>query len=872
MHGTVVRGVLHPKYPIAKVQKTIWRHVNFKMNHLHCAICGGKIAALFGREEGVLEADYSLATGILWAHLDEEAIDTLYPRLIKIAKEVDPYVKVEIIKETKEKGWKLLGLHCANCAEKIVNQLNEFDEINHANFSMATENLSLDLKPGVEPLTLKHKIQHLVDEIEPGVKVIYQGNDFEEQNWKIKDLSCENCAGKIVDRINKLSYIKDANFSLATEGLHFQLKAGKDPVAVQKTIQEICDDIEPGVLVISPELSKDRTTDSTKKERNFLLTIGGGILAGLLGKFVFTQSPLQGIIFAIALVLAGGSVYRQAYKNIKRGEIFDENFLMSIATIGAYFIGEYVEALAVMVLYQIGELLQDKAVSSSRDSISSLLTLKAEYANVFRDGEWVEEDPEDVLLGERILVRPGEKIPLDGVIISGESFIDTSNITGESVPRKMGVGDEVHSGCLNGEGLLELEVTTEYGDGTVARILQLVESAATKKSKIEYFITKFARVYTPIVVAIAGFLVVAMPLITKEPLSKWIYQACIFLILSCPCALVISVPLGVFGGVGAASKKGVFVKGGNYLEALHDISMVAFDKTGTITKGVYEVSDIEPVSISKDELLEVVALGEYYSNHPIAKAIVNKYGKEEQEVLDYREIPGKGITFVLQGDKILAGNAKLLKDHGIVFTETDKVGTIIYVARNQEYLGYLLVRDTLKDHIKSDMKNLHDLGIETIMLSGDDHSVANAIAQEVGIDKAYGNLLPEDKVAKIEELMKPNENHVAFVGDGVNDAPVLARADVGIAMGKLGSDAAVETADVILMNDEIGALVDAFKISSRTRRIVLQNIIFALGIKIIVLILGLFGIATMWSAIFADVGVTVLAVFNSMRVLRVKEH
>lgn len=870
MYGTAVRGRINPEHSVAKISKTLWRHVNFYMHNLNCAICGDKIAGLFRKEDGVVDAEFSLGTGILWAHLDETKIDSLYPKLVKIAKDVDSYVQPEIMREFKENGWRLEGLHCADCAAKIVDRLNGFDEVRHANYSLATENLDMDLVPGTNPAELKVKIQSLVDEIEPGVKVIYGRGSYVDESWKIRGLSCENCAGRIVRRINNLPYIQNASFSLATEGLHFKLKEGKDRTSVREEIQTICDEIEPGVIVETPEAEVEETEEPSK-EKVFALTVGGGVLAGLLGFFVFNTEPMKGILFAVALVLAGGSVYRQAFKNIKRGDVFDENFLMAIATIGAFYIGEYTEALAVMVFYQVGELLQDKAVNSSRRSISSLLALKAEYANVYRDGEWVTTEPEDVLLGEKILVRPGEKVPLDGIITEGESFVDTSNITGESVPRKMGVGDELNSGCLNGEGLLELEVTTEYGDGTVARILSMVENAAAKKSKIENFITKFARIYTPVVVGIAAFLVIAMPLITKTPVKNWIYQASIFLILSCPCALVISVPLGVFGGVGAASKKGVFVKGGNYLEALHDITTVAFDKTGTITKGVYEVDYIEGVHGSKEKVLEAAACGEYYSNHPIAKAIVDAYGKEGRQVENYREITGKGISYTVDGKEYLAGNAKLLRDDGIDFVETEKHGTVIYVAEDGVYLGFILVRDTLKDHVISDMKDIHDLGIKTVMLSGDHQNVADAIAEEVGIDEAYGNLLPEEKVEKLEQFIRPGESTVAFVGDGVNDAPVLARADVGIAMGELGSDAAVETADVILMNDEIGALVDAFNISTRTRKIVLQNIAFALAVKILVLVLGLFGKATMWEAVFADVGVTILAVFNSMRVLKVKE-
>lgn len=867
MNNVAMNRKNQPKGQRVKLVHSSWKHLNFYMENLDCAICGDKIAHLFMEKPGVLDAGYSLATGILWAHVEETHIKGIELVLQEVAREVDNYVTVRLEGQEKKPGWKLEGLTCANCAGKIIDTLNHMDEVNYASFSLATEKLDLSLAPGVDPEEFQGTLQALVDRMEPGVVARYEGGG-KELHWKIRGLSCENCAGKIIREIRGLPQVNEAEFSLATEGLYLRIKHSADEKRLMTIIQDITDRIEPG-CVVEGEISRSQEAGGSSKNRAFYISVGGGLLAALLGKFLVPPGLLQRLIFALGLVVAGGTVYRQAFRNIKRGDIFDENFLMTIATLGAFFVGEYLEALAVMVFYQVGEFLQEKAVNSSRRSISSLLSLKAEVASVLRGGEYVEVSPEEVHVGETISVRPGEKIPLDGIILEGESFVDTSNITGESVPRRMVAGDEVHSGCLNGEGLLILKVTRDYGDGTVSRILQMVENAASKKSKIEAFITKFARIYTPVVVAIAVFLAVAMPFITHSGFSEWIYEACIFLILSCPCALVISVPLGVFGGVGAASKEGVFVKGGNYLEALADVSVVAFDKTGTITRGVYEVDKVEGLGVDEEELLAVVAAGEAYSTHPIARAIVKRGGSGKGEVSNYREIPGRGISYTLDGRDILAGNAVLLREEGLQFEETSEVGTVIYVAAEGKYLGYILVRDTLKPQVQEHLKELHDMGVKTVLLSGDDDGVARAVAKEAGIDLAYGNLLPEDKVNRLEGFMD-SETRVAFVGDGVNDAPVLARADVGIAMGKLGSDAAVETADVILMNDEISSLVKAFKVSKRTRVIVLENIIFALGVKILVLILGLFGVATMWEAVFADVGVTVLAVFNSMRVLKRK--
>ena len=610
-------------------------------------------------------------------------------------------------------------------------------------------------------------------------------------------------------------------------------------------------------------------------KRLWRIIIGAAVLATAV-LLSLNNEWLQIALFIISYIIVGGDVVKRAVKNIFKGQVFDENFLMSIATIGAFFIGEYPEGVAVMLFYQVGELFQSYAVGKSRKSIASLMDIRPDYANVKKGDELVKVDPDEVQIGDIIVIKAGEKIPLDGKVIEGSSMIDTSALTGESVPREVEVGSDILSGCININGVITAEVTKEFGESTVSKILDLVENASSKKSNSEQFITKFARYYTPVVVIIAVFLAIIPPLVIDgATFSDWIYRALAFLVVSCPCALVISIPLSFFGGIGGASKKGVLVKGSNYLEALAETEIVVFDKTGTLTKGVFNVQEIHPEGVSKEELLELTAHAESYSNHPISLSLKRAYSKEidNGRISDVEVISGHGVIATVEGKKVMVGNIKLMKMMDIPYFKGELMGSIVHVAVNNKYIGYIVIADEVKEDSAQAIKELKAANIkQTVMLTGDNKSIGSKVAKELGLDKVYAELLPADKVEKLEELFsqKSKKGKLAFVGDGINDAPVLARADIGIAMGGLGSDAAIEAADVVIMTDEPSKIATTMKISKKTLKIAHQNIVFAIGIKIIVLILSAFGITTMWAAIFADVGVTIIAVLNAFRALNVK--
>ena len=610
-------------------------------------------------------------------------------------------------------------------------------------------------------------------------------------------------------------------------------------------------------------------------KRLWQIIIGAAVLATAV-LLSLNNEWLQIALFIISYIIVGGDVVKRAVKNIFKGQVFDENFLMSIATIGAFFIGEYPEGVAVMLFYQVGELFQSYAVGKSRKSIASLMDIRPDYANVKKGDELVKVDPDEVQIGDIIVIKAGEKIPLDGKVIEGSSMIDTSALTGESVPREVEVGSDILSGCININGVITAEVTQEFGESTVSKILDLVENASSKKSNSEQFITKFARYYTPVVFIVAVFLAIIPPLVIDgATFSDWIYRALAFLVVSCPCALVISIPLSFFGGIGGASKKGVLVKGSNYLEALAETEIVVFDKTGTLTKGVFNVQEVHPEGVSKEELLELTAHAESYSNHPISLSLKRAYSKEidNGRISDVEEISGHGVIATVDGKKVMVGNIKLMKMMDIPYFKGELIGTIVHVAVNNKYIGYIVIADEVKEDSAQAIKELKAANIkQTVMLTGDNKSIGSKVAKELGLDKVYAELLPADKVEKLEELFsqKSKKGKLAFVGDGINDAPVLARADIGIAMGGLGSDAAIEAADVVIMTDEPSKIATTMKISKKTLKIAHQNIVFAIGIKIIVLILSAFGITTMWAAIFADVGVTIIAVLNAFRALNVK--
>ena len=619
----------------------------------------------------------------------------------------------------------------------------------------------------------------------------------------------------------------------------------------------------------------------TKKQKKMLIRI---LISASMFVLLFAaehlgrlnlESYILVLIFLVPYLIVGWDIVYRALRNIRNGQVFDENFLMCIATFGAFAVQEFEEAVAVMLFYQVGELFQDYAVHRSRQSITELMNICPEYANMEVDGALKEVDPDDVKIGDVIVIKPGERIPLDGTVLEGHSYVDTSALTGESVPRHVDEGSEIISGCVNGSGVLRVRVTKEFEDSTVSKILELVENASSRKAKVENFITKFARYYTPIVVIAAALLAFVPPIVLGGGWADWGLRACSFLVISCPCALVISVPLGFFGGIGAASKVGVLVKGSNYLEALAQMDTIVFDKTGTLTKGEFDVTQILSASMSENDLLDMAALSESYSEHPIGMAIKKAYGKQLQldRIGIVEEIPGYGVKTIIDKTEVLAGNAKLMERFSISFEPVSEVGTEVYLAVNGQYAGAILISDTIKTQSKEAIMSLKASGVKhTVMLTGDKQQVGEAVAKELGIDQVYTELLPADKVMKVEELLalQKGKSKLAFVGDGINDAPVLSRADIGIAMGSMGSDAAIEAADIVLMDDNPMKIAAVIRIAKNTLRIVTQNIVFALGVKGVILILGAIGYANMWAAVFADVGVAVIAILNSMRVMKMK--
>ena len=614
----------------------------------------------------------------------------------------------------------------------------------------------------------------------------------------------------------------------------------------------------------------------TRKQKRLLFRIIVAAVLFAAGSLLPLGPTVEMGVFLVCYAVIGWDIVWKAVTNILHGQVFDENFLMTIATIGALILGEHSEGVAVMLFYQVGEWFQSYAVSKSRKSIASLMDIRPDYANVERNGKLEQVDPDEVNIGDTIVVKPGERVPLDGKIIKGTSALDTSALTGESMPRDVEPGMEVISGCINQTGILTIQTTKKYGESTVAKILDLVENASDKKGKTENFISRFARYYTPIVVFAAIALAILPPLVTGQPFSVWIYRALTFLVISCPCALVISIPLSFFGGIGGASKIGVLVKGSNYLESLAHTEVVVFDKTGTLTKGSFAVSQIKAIDMKEEQLLELAAYAEDYSNHPISQSIQKAYGRkiDNCRISDVQEIAGHGVRAVIDGKTVLAGNAKLMNRENIAYTPSDAIGTVIYLACNGKYAGYIVIEDEVKADAPAAIRALKEVGVrKTVMLTGDADAVGKKVAQKLGLDQAYTELLPADKVDRVEAMLKQTseKGKLVFVGDGINDAPVLARADVGIAMGGLGSDAAIEAADVVLMTDEPSKISAVVRIARKTIRIANENIVFALGVKLLVLVLGATGYANMWAAVFADVGVSVIAILNAIRAMRVKK-
>ncbi|MBC2581625.1 heavy metal translocating P-type ATPase [Clostridium sp. DJ247] len=793
--------------------------------------------------------------------------------------------KLKVPEKNIKKEFILHGLGCANCAAKMEKKVSELEGVSNVSVNFLTKTLAMEINDLSKVEELIAAAKKTVNNIESHVEVREKEQGaLLKRDILLEGLCCGNCAAKIEREVNNLSEVTNAHINFVSKKLSIEFSNKNYESDIIEEVKKIVSRIEPGVKVLVSKENNIKEAShhdyhhdhgsENKKEEIIRLAIGAAVFAiATIFKF---SSGIEFILYLISYILVGGEVILRALKNIARGQVFDENFLMAIATVGAFSIKQFPEGVAVMLFYQIGELFQNVAVDRSRKSISELMNIRPNFANLKIHNEIKKVYPEDVTVGDFIVVKPGEKVPLDSVVVEGKSMMDTSALTGESVPREAVVGDTILGGFINKNGLLTVKVTKEFGESTVAKILDLVENASSKKAPTESFITKFARYYTPVVVISAAVLAFIPPLfITGASFSQWIYRALVFLVVSCPCALVISIPLGFFGGIGGASRNGILVKGGNYLEALNDVDTVVFDKTGTLTKGIFKVTAIKPENgLTEDDLLEYAAFAECYSNHPIANSILKAYGKEinRNEIEIYEEISGQGIKIETKGKQVLVGNIKLLKGEGIEFRQVEAVGTVVYLAVDNKFAGYIVISDEIKEDAAKAIKDLKLSGVfKTVMLTGDNEKVASKVGIALGIDEVYSELLPDQKVEKLEaiEKQKTSKGKLVFVGDGINDAPVLARADIGIAMGGVGSDAAIEAADVVIMTDEPWKIVSAIRIAKKTKSIVMQNIVFALGIKVIILILGAFGVATMWEAVFGDVGVAVIAILNAMRAMKV---
>ncbi len=764
-----------------------------------------------------------------------------------------------------ERVYEIKGLHCANCAMKIERELNQLNYVDNAIVNTLTSKAILELKEEVDGLRIFNDVSEISTRIEHGVRV-------KEIIKEDKSLQIE----KSPIRINKGKITKPINGSIKVNV----------PIKSIHQSETASDMVERKDFVISKTKSRhshshshDEISENSVQSQVIKLIIGAVISVAA----IFMDGYISLGLYLLAYLIIGNDILITAGRNIIRGDIFDENFLMSIATIGAFAIGEYPEAIGVMLFYQIGEFFQQLAVKKSKKSIADLMDIRPDYANVRNNnGEVSKVSPEDVRINDIIVIRPGEKIPLDGVVVEGRSQLDTSALTGESVPRMINVGEEVLAGTINKTSLLHIKVLREFGQSTVSKILELVESASNKKAPTEKFISKFARYYTPIVVGLAVALAIIPPIFLGEDFSVWLYRALSFLVVSCPCALVVSIPLSFFGGIGGASRSGVLIKGGNYLESLSKAEIVVFDKTGTLTEGNFKVTEIIPSNNFKDnELLRYVSHAEVFSNHPIAKSILEynyesnmNFTIDKTKVKNFEEIAGKGIKIFYDGNHIYAGNDKLMDEMKIVYDKCDSVGTIVYVGKNEEFVGSIVISDKIKQTSKDAVSKLKSIGIKkTVMLTGDNKEIGTYVAKNLSLDHVRSELMPHEKVEEIEKLHKElsSTGKLIFVGDGINDAPVLARADIGIAMGGVGSDAAIEASDVVIMTDDPRKIATAIKIARKTHKIVMENIIFSLGVKILVLILAALGLANMWMAVFADVGVTLIAVLNAIRAIKIQD-
>lgn len=771
----------------------------------------------------------------------------------------------------------LEGLCCGNCAAKIERDVGKLEGVASAAVDFVSKTLTMEIRDSekanslvaqADSIVKRHDPEVVMNEKEaqvPGKKAIY-----------LLGLCCADCAQKIEKEVNRLDGVKAASIDFVSQKLTIETSDKKKLPGIIRQASQIALDIEPAIQISYTDKKIAQQNSLNWKQRGHRISLYTGAAVFVTGMLFNFSRPVEFALFLASYLLVGGEVVFRAVKNISKGQVFDENFLMSIATIGAFSIGEYPEGVAVMLFYQVGEAFQRLAVNRSRKSISSLMDIRPDFANLKIGDDVQKVTPEEVGIGDVIIVKPGEKIPLDGKVVDGRSTLDTSALTGEALPRDVEPGNDVLSGSINKNGMLTVEVSKEFGESTISKILDLVQNASSKKAPTENFITKFARYYTPLVVFAALALAAIPPLVVPgATFADWIHRALVFLVVSCPCALVISIPLSFFGGIGGASKNGILVKGSNYLEALNQVDTVVFDKTGTLTKGIFKVTQISSTnSWSENDLLVYAAHAESFSNHPIAASIQKAYNKEIdiQRVTEQEEIPGQGIRVKVDGKHVLAGNSKLMEAENIIWQQADALGSIVYLAVDGVFAGYIEISDELKPDSKQAIHDLKAMGVKnTAMLTGDTKAVGEKIAREIGLDAVYTDLLPHQKVEQLEllEKKKSSKGKLVFVGDGINDAPVLARADIGIAMGALGSDAAIEAADVVLMTDEPSKLVAAVRIARKTKIIVWQNIAFALGVKAVILVLGAAGIATMWEAVFGDVGVTVIAILNAMRAMQV---
>ena len=857
---------------------------------LTCAHCAETIGELVKNIDGVEGSNMNFVTKKLVLDIDscydEEEI---IKEVITLIDSIEPGLDIQVIskKPKKENKTELVlgGLTCAHCAEVIGEKVKNIDGIQNSNLNFVNKKLILEINSNKNKGKVIKEVIALIDSIEPGLDIQVVGS--EKKNNIKKDiflggLNCAHCAEVMNNKVSSLEGIKSCHMNFVNKKLSVEIDSTNEDKII-KTIIDIINDTEPGLDIQVESNNKENKTEiKTKKveKDNSKYNLFKIIVGALVFLFAFYQeatgveNKYSLIIFLVSYLLIGGDVLYKALRNITKGRVFDENFLMSIATIGAITIGEPSEAVGVMLFYKVGEYLQELAVGKSRRSISELMEIRPDVANLKIGNSIKVVNPEDVEIGDYIVVKPGEKVPLDGIVVEGNSMVDTSALTGESVLRTVNKGDDLLSGFINKNSLLTVQVTKNFSESTVSKILDMVENASSKKSKTENFISVFSRYYTPIVVSLAALIAILPPIFMEDALfSDWLHRGLIFLVVSCPCALVLSIPLSYFSGIGVASKHGILIKGSNYLEALRYVDTVVFDKTGTLTEGVFDVVKVSPVGISEDKLMELASIAEANSNHPIAKSILKYYNKEIDlnKIEEYEEIAAHGIKVKYENNYILAGNEKLMEASNIKIEKNTEVGTVVYIAVNDQFKGYIVIADKIKSDSEEAIKEIKAQGIkEAVMLTGDNKEVADSVAKKLKLDKVFSNLLPNEKVEKIEELyINRNEKEkIAFVGDGINDAPVLARADVGIAMGGLGSDAAIEAADVVIMTDEPSKIAEGIKISKKTYKIVWQNIIFALGIKVIVMILGAAGMASMWEAVFADVGVALIAVLNAMRIMK----